>query len=55
MVPGHPVLSFRSIDAGRDDVLRVARLLADRLPDPLRPLAVVAYNTVHDVVVFHRA
>jgi hypothetical protein len=33
-----------SIDAGPDDVLRVARLLADRLPDPLRPLAAVAYN-----------
>ncbi len=32
------------IDAGHDDVLRAASLLADRVPDPLRPLAAVAYN-----------
>ena len=33
-----------AIDSGRGDVLRAVRLLADRLPDPLRPLAAVAYN-----------
>jgi len=37
-------MSSLSIDPGRDDVVRVARLLADRLPAPLRPLAAVAYN-----------
>ena len=31
-------------DPGHDDVLRAADLLADRLPDPLRPLAALAYN-----------
>ena len=37
-------MSSLSIDAGHDDVLRAASLLADRLSDPLRPLAAVAYN-----------
>jgi starch phosphorylase len=33
-----------SIDSSRGDVVRAVRLLADALPDPLRPLAAVAYN-----------
>jgi starch phosphorylase len=37
-------MSSLSPGAGRDDMLRAARLLADQLPDPLRPLAAVAYN-----------
>ena len=37
-------MSFLSIDAARVDVRRVAGLLADRLPDPLRRLWAVAYS-----------
>ncbi len=37
-------MSAVPIDAGRGDVLHAVRLLAEGLPDPLRPLATVAYN-----------
>ena len=37
-------MTSAAIDSGRGDVVRAVRLLADRLPDPLRPLAAVAYN-----------
>ena len=44
VVPGRPHVTPAAIDSGRGDVLRAVRLLADRLPEPLRPLAAVAYN-----------
>ena len=42
--PGRPPMTAATIDSSRGDVVRAARLLADALPDALRPLAAVAYN-----------
>ena len=42
--PGATVGGTRTIRDGREDIATVAQELADRLPEPLSPLARLAYN-----------